>query len=206
MLLAAYSSQRLDPDHPSAQFITDIVVRDDDIGNNSLIQLRLSKDDLFYIGSNHSLWLRNASIPPGTYDIEIQAKNFQLETKKFFHVLIFDRHSFRLNIFENMTGKFSRFSLWLIVSISFVATGSTIFLLVYYLWIRLHYAENVQKRLYGSRLIVNDEDKSKQNSPQTKSSVLSTIHNHDYAVIVKPRKVRRRERAEASVCLCSDGR
>ena len=70
--------------NPSSQFLTDIVVRDDDIGNNSLIQLIISNNDLFYIGSNNSLWLRNSSILPGTYDIEIEAKNFDLITKKIF--------------------------------------------------------------------------------------------------------------------------
>jgi hypothetical protein len=44
---------------------------------------------------------------------------------------------------------------------------------------------------YGSRLIVNDEEKSKQNSPQTKINVLSNTHNHNYAVIGKQRKVRK---------------
>jgi hypothetical protein len=88
-----------------------------------------------------------------------------------------------------MSGTFSRFSLLIIIILSFLATGSTIFILIYYLWIRLHYPQNVQKRLYGSRLIVNDEDKSKQNSPQSKTNILPSIHNHDYAVIVKQRKV-----------------
>lgn len=187
-LLSADHSQRTDPNHPAAQFVTDVVVRDDDIGNNSLIQLRLSNDDLFYIGSNHSLWLRNASTPPGTYHIEIQAKNLQLETKKFYQVLIYDRHTLKLNLFQNMTGTFSRFSLLIIVIISFLATGGTIVMLIYYLWKRVQYSDNVQKRLYGSRLIVNDEEKSKQNSPQMKINTLPTIHNHDYAVIVKPMK------------------
>jgi len=88
-----------------------------------------------------------------------------------------------------MRQTFSRFSVLTIIVVSFIATGSTIFLLIYYLWMRLHYTKNVQKRLYGSRLIVNDEDKSKQNSPQSKMNILSTNHNHDYAVIVKQRKV-----------------
>ena len=88
-----------------------------------------------------------------------------------------------------MRRTFSQFSLLIIIILSFLATGSTIFILIYYLWIRLHYPQNVQKRLYGSRLIVNDEDKSKENSPQTKMNILSTNHNHDYAVIVKQRNV-----------------
>jgi hypothetical protein len=189
-ILSGDHSQRTDPLNPSSQFLTDIVVRDDDIGNNSLIQLTISNTDLFYIGSNNSLWLRNSSILPGTYDIEIDAKNFDLITKKSFHVVIYDRNPFKLSLLNNMRRTFSRFSLLIIIILSFLATGSTIFILIYYLSIRLHYTQNVQKRLYGSRLIVNDEEKSKQNSPQTKINVLSNNHNHDYAVIGKQRKVR----------------
>ncbi len=85
-----------------------------------------------------------------------------------------------------MRKNFSQFPLLIIIILSFLATGSTIFILIYYLWIRLHYPQNVQKRLYGSRLIVNDEEKSKQNSPQMK---MNSLTNHDYAVIVKQRKV-----------------
>ncbi|CAF3557688.1 unnamed protein product [Rotaria sp. Silwood1] len=50
--------------------------------------------------------------------------------------------------------------------------------------------KNVEKKLYGSRLIVNDEDKSKQNSPQTKSTtvILPSIHSNDYTIITKQRK------------------
>ncbi|CAF2717221.1 unnamed protein product [Rotaria sp. Silwood2] len=181
-------SQRIDSNNPLSQFLTDIVVQDNDIENNSLIQLIISNNDLFYIGSNNSLWLRNSSILPGTYDIEIEAKNIDLITKKFLHIVIYDRSPFKLNLFNNMRQTFSRFSLLIIIILSFLATGSTICILIYYLWIRLHYTSDVQKHLYGSRLIVNDEDKSKQNSPQTKMNILSTNHNHDYAVINKQRK------------------
>ncbi|CAF3939074.1 unnamed protein product, partial [Rotaria sordida] len=181
-------SQRIDSNNPLSQFLTDIVVQDNDIENNSLIQLIISNNDLFYIGSNNSLWLRNSSILPGTYDIEIEAKNIDLITKKFLHIIIYDRSPFKLNLFNNMRRTFSRFSLLIIIILSFLATGSTISILIYYLWIRLHYTSDVQKHLYGSRLIVNDEDKSKQNSPQTKMNILSTNHNHDYAVINKQRK------------------
>lgn len=178
-------SQRLDPLHPTSQFITDIVVQDDDIGNNSFIQLQIPKTDLFYIGSNHSLWLRNASITPGTYEIEIEARNFDLITKKTYEIVIYDRNPFQLNLFSNMRQRFSQYSLLTIIVLSFLATGSTIFILIYYTYSRLHYSRNGQKHFYGSRLIVNDEDKSKENSPQTK---ISTSSNHDYAVIVKQRK------------------
>jgi len=175
--------------NPLSQFLTDIVVRDDDIGNNSLIELIISHNDLFYIGSNNSLWLRNSSILPGTYDIEIEAKNINLITKKTFHIIIYDRNPFKLNLLNNMRRTFSQFSLLIIIILSFLATGLTIFILVYYLWIRLHYPENVKKRLYGSRLIVNDDEKSKENSPQTKMNILPTSHNHDYAIIAKQRNV-----------------
>ncbi len=190
-VLAGDHSQRTDPLNPLSQFITDIVVRDDDIGNNSLVQLSISNNDLFYIGSNNSLWLRNSSMLQGTYDIEIEAKNFDLITKKIFHITIYEHHPFKLTFINNMRRTFSKskFSLFIIIILSFLATGSAIFILIYYLSIRLHYPQNVQKHFYGSRLIVNDEDKSKQNSPQTKTNILSTNYNHDYAVIVKQRKV-----------------
>jgi hypothetical protein len=129
---------------------------------------------------------------PGTYDIEIDAINLDLITKKCFHIIIYNRNPFKLNLFNNMRRTFSRFSLLIIIILSFLATGSTILILIYYLSMRLHYTQNVQKRLYGSRLIVNDEDKSKQNSPQTKINVLPNSHNHDYAVIGKQRKVCKR--------------
>ncbi|CAF4223926.1 unnamed protein product, partial [Rotaria magnacalcarata] len=54
-ILSDDHSQRIDSNNPLSQFLTDIVVQDDDIGNNSLIQLIISKNDLFYIGSNNSL-------------------------------------------------------------------------------------------------------------------------------------------------------
>ncbi|CAF1405816.1 unnamed protein product [Adineta steineri] len=186
--LSGVQSQRTDPANPLSQFITDIVVRDDDIGNNSFVQLSVTNNELFYIGSNNSLWLYNSSILPGTYDIEIVAKNLDLITKKIFHVIIYNRSSSGTNLLYYMRRRFSDFSLLIIIFLSFIATGSTIFLLIYYLWMRLHYTGDVKKHLYGSRLIVNDEDKSKQNSPQTKMNILSTNHNHDYAVIVKQRK------------------
>ncbi|CAM4755086.1 unnamed protein product [Rotaria magnacalcarata] len=187
-ILSDDHSQRIDSNNPLSQFLTDIVVQDDDIGNNSLIQLIISKNDLFYIGSNNSLWLRNSSVLPGTYEIEIIAKNFDLVTKKLLHIIIYDRNPFKLNLLNNMRETFSRFSVTIIIILSFLATGSTIVLLIYYLWLRLHYTSDVRKRLYGSRLIVNDEDKSKQSSPQTKMDVLSDTHNHDYAVVIKQRK------------------
>ena len=166
-------------------------MQDNDIGNNSLIQLTILNDnnDLFYIDSNGSLWLRNSSILPATYDIEIEAKNFDLITIKFLHIIIYDRNPFKLSLFNNMRQTFSDFSLLIIIILSFLATALTIFVLVYYIWMRVHYTRNVQKRLYGSRLIVNDEDKSKQNSPQMKVNMLSTSYSQDYATVVKQRKV-----------------
>ena len=190
-ILSGDHSQRTDPLHPSAQYLTDIIVRDDDLGNNSLIQLTIPRSELFYIGLNHSLWLKNTSIVPGTYQIEIEARNWDLITRKHYQILIYERNPFKLNILHNMRRTFSQFSLLTIIILSFLATGSTIFLLIYFLGIRLHYPSNVPKHLYGSRLIVNDEDKSKENSPQTKpnNSLPSNHHQHDYAVILKQRKV-----------------
>ena len=52
--------------------------------------------------------------------------------------------------------------------------------------------KNARKRLYGSQLIVNDEEKSKQNSPRMKTSssvILPSIHSNNYTVIAKQRKV-----------------
>ena len=188
-ILSGDHSQRTDPLHPSAQFLTDIIVRDDDIGNNSLIQLIIPHNPLFYIGSNHSLWLKNTSILPGTYQIEIEARNWDLITRKHYQILIYERNPFKLDIFHNMRRTFSQFSLLTIIILSFLATGSTIFILIYYLWMRLHDPSNVPKHLYGSRLIVNDDEKSKENSPQTKSNTFSSNQQHDYAVILKQRKV-----------------
>lgn len=188
-ILSGDHSQHTDPLYPSAQFLTEIVVKDDDIGNNSLIQLIIPHNSLFYIGSNHSLWLKNTSILPGTYQVEIEARNWDLITRKQYQILIFERNPFKLNIFHNMRRTFSQFSLLTIVILSFLATGSTIFILIYYLWMRLHDPSNVPKHLYGSRLIVNDEEKSKENSPQTKSNSFSSSQQHDYAVILKQRKV-----------------
>lgn len=189
-ILSGDHSHRTDSLHPSAQFLTDIVVRDYDIGNNSFIQLSIPQSELFYIGSNHSLWLKNTSILSGTYEIEIEARNWDLITRKHYHILIYERNPFKLNLLHNMRRTFSQFSLLTIIILSFLATGSTIFLLIYFLGIRLHYPSNVPKHLYGSRLIVNDEDKSKENSPQTKpNNNLPSNQHHDYAVILKQRKV-----------------
>lgn len=173
----------------SGQFISEIVVRDDDIGNNSVVKLSLEKNEYFYIGPNNSLWLRNESILPGVYSVEVRARNWKLESVKRFEIQIFDRHAIKFKLFENFRSNLSRFSLLFIVVISLIATGTTIFLLIYYLWIRLHYSKNVEKRFYGSRLIVNDEEKSKESSPQMKNNCLTTIDHHDYAMIVKPKNV-----------------
>ncbi|CAF4421393.1 unnamed protein product, partial [Adineta steineri] len=61
-ILSDDHSQRIDINNPSSQFITDIIIRDNDIGNNSLIQLLSSNNEHFYIGFNNSLWLKNSSI------------------------------------------------------------------------------------------------------------------------------------------------
>ncbi|CAF3469268.1 unnamed protein product [Rotaria socialis] len=181
-------SERIDVNNPNAQFITDIIMYDDDIGNNSLIDLTMSdNNELFYVGPNNSLWLRNSSIQPGNFYIELQAKNFEFETKKFLHIIISEENSLKLNLFNNMNKNFHRFSMIIITIVTFSIMSFTIFLIIYYFCIR----KNVEKKLYGSRLIVNDEDKSKQNSPQTKSTtvILPSIHNSDYTIITKQRKV-----------------
>ncbi|CAF5112039.1 unnamed protein product [Rotaria sp. Silwood1] len=86
-----------------------------------------------------------------------------------------------------MSKTFKKFSiLIIIILIFFIIMSFIIFFIIYYICIR----KNVEKKLYGSRLIVNDEDKSKQNSPQTKSTtvILPSIHSNDYTIITKQRK------------------
>ena len=180
-------SQRLDPDRPSGQFIGDILVRDDDLGNNSLHQLTLNDDQWFYIGANASLWLRNSSMSPGVYQVELQVTNFPYETRKSLRIVIIERHSLGLSLWKNLRQTFSHLPVFLVILLACFASLSLLFLLAYYLCVR----GNVQKRLYGSRLIVNDEDKSKQNSPQTKTSalILPASANQNYASISKQRKV-----------------
>jgi hypothetical protein len=187
-ILSDDHSQRIDSDNPSAQFITDIIVRDNDLGNNSLVELTISTNDFFYIGSNNSLWLRNLSILPGTYRIELEAKNFHYETKKNLEIIIYQRNPLGLNLLNNMSDTLKKFPILILIILIFLTICLIIFLIIYYLCIR----KTVEKRLYGSRLIVNDEDKSKQNSPQTKTTttaILPIVHNNDYAVITKQRKV-----------------
>ena len=138
--------------------------------------MAVSNDALFYIGPNNSLWLRNASIAPGMYEIELKATNDELETRKQLHVLIYQRSPLRLNLLKNMAQKLSSLPMLIIIVLMCFACESIVFLTVYYLCVR----RTVQKRLYGSRLIVNDEDKSKQNSPQSKLS--SSTPHHDYGI------------------------
>lgn len=180
-------SERLDPEQPSAQFIADILIRDDDIGNNSLHQLKINHDQWFYIGVNSSLWLRNSSMLPGVYQVELQVTNFPYETRKSLRIIIIERHSLGLSLLKNLRQTFSHLPVFFVVLLMCFASLSLVFLLVYYVCFR----RNVRKRLYGSRLIVNDEDKSKQNSPQTKTStmILPASANQNYASISKQRKV-----------------
>ena len=186
-ILSDDHSKRIDSNNPLSQFITDIIVRDNDLGNNSLIELTISPNDFFYIGSNNSLWLRNLSIPPGTYHIELLAKNFKYETKKNLNILIYQRNPLGLNFLYDMSKTLKKFPLLIIIILISLTICLIIFLIIYYICIR----KTVEKRLYGSRLIVNDEDKSKQNSPQTKTTttILPIAHHNDYAVITKQRKV-----------------
>jgi hypothetical protein len=183
-ILSDDHSQRIDSDNPLSQFITDIIIRDNDIGNNSLILLTNSNTELFYIGLNNSLWLRNSSILSGTYDIELQANNIQYQTKKYLHIIIYQYNPLGLNLFNNMSKTFKKFPILILI---FLIICFICFLIIYYLCLK----KNVEKKLYGSRLIVNDEDKSKQNSPQTKitTGILPINQKNDYAVITKQRKV-----------------
>ena len=177
------SNEPIDANNPLAQFITNIVVHDNDLGNNSFIELTLSNNELFYIGFNNSLWLKNSSILPGIYTIEFQAKNFEFITKKTLNIIINEQDLLGLNFFNNPSRILRKFPIVIILILTFVIT----IFIIYYLCIR----KNVEKRLYSSRLIVNDDDKSKQNSPQTKSTsvILPSIHSNDYAVITKQSKV-----------------
>jgi flagellar basal body-associated protein FliL len=86
-----------------------------------------------------------------------------------------------------MSKTLKKFPILIIIILIFLTISLICFLIIYYLCLR----KNVEKRLYGSRLIVNDEDKSKQNSPQTKitTGILPTNQKNDYAVITKQRKV-----------------
>ncbi|CAF1305545.1 unnamed protein product [Adineta steineri] len=187
-ILSDDHSQRIDINNPSSQFITDIIIRDNDIGNNSLIQLLSSNNEHFYIGFNNSLWLKNSSILPGTYTIELLAKNFQYETKKYLHIIIYQNNPLGLYLFNNMGKTLRKFPILFIFIFIFITLCLLCFLIIYYLCIK----KNVQKKLYGSRLIVNDDYKSKQNSPQTKTTtatvILPSIHSNNYTVIAKQRK------------------
>jgi hypothetical protein len=87
-----------------------------------------------------------------------------------------------------MSKTLRKFPILITIILIFLTISLISFLIIYYLCVKT----NVEKRLYGSRLIVNDEDKSKQNSPQTKTTttvVLPSIHSNNYTVITKQRKV-----------------
>jgi len=86
-----------------------------------------------------------------------------------------------------MSKTFKNFPILIIIILIFLIISLMSFFIIYYFCLR----KNVEKRLYGSRLIVNDEDKSKQNSPQTKiiTGILPINQKNDYAVITKQRKV-----------------
>ncbi|CAF1326528.1 unnamed protein product [Adineta ricciae] len=179
--------QRIDHQNPSSQFITDIIVQDNDLGNNSHVKLSVIDNDLFYIGSNNSLWLRNSSTSPGSYSVELLAKNYQFETKKLLHIIINEHNPLGFYLFNNMSKTFRRFPILFIIIIAGITVCLLSFIITYYICMR----KNARKRLYGSQLIVNDEEKSKQNSPRMKTSssvILPSIHNNNYTVIAKQRK------------------
>ncbi|CAF1035712.1 unnamed protein product [Rotaria sordida] len=187
-ILSDDHSKYIDINNPLAQFITDIIIQDDDLDKNSLFNLTiLNNNEFFYIGLNNSLWLKNSSILPGIYEIEFQIKNYEFEIKKILNIIIINkRNLLRLNLFNNINKTFKKFSMLITIILIFFIISFIIIFIIYYLCIR----KNVEKKLYGSRLIVNDEDKSKQNSPQTKSTtvILPSIHNNDYNIITKQRK------------------
>lgn len=178
-ILSEDHSQRIDRENPSAQLITDIIIRDDDLGTNALINLTNTNNHLFYIGLNHTLWLRNSSILPGSYELELEAKNFQYISKKFLRILIYEQTPLAVNIFYKI-GKIPLLFIILLLVL-------TISLILYYLCLR----KKVKKSLYGSRLIVNDEEKSKESTSPTKipAGILPSRDRNDFAVITKQRKV-----------------
>ena len=111
----------------------------------------MTTDDLFYIGPNSSLWLRNASIPPGVYPIEFHVKNLQYERTKSLRIVILSRD----HLWRSLEQFIPYLSQVMIILLTSLASLSVTFLLIYYRCFR----SNVRKRLYGSRLIVNDEEK-----------------------------------------------
>lgn len=187
-ILSEDHSHRLDEQNPSAQFITDLLVEDVDVGDNALVNVSIVDHELFYIGANNSLWLRNASMAPGSYSIELHAKNDHYDTSKHLRIIIYDRNPLTLYLFGNMSRTFRKFPFLFIVASIVIAISLLSFLISYYLCIRSH----THKRMYGSRLIVNDEERSKHNSPRTKTAsavLLPSVHSSNYTVIGKQRKV-----------------
>ena len=148
--------------------VTEIVISDEDVGNNSIYQLSLTTDELFYIGANSSLYLRNASTAPGVYPLEFRVKNGRYETRKSLRVILLPASelSFGATFWKNLDNFIPSLSQLLIVLLTSFAVLSLVFLLIYYRCLR----SNVRQRLYGSRLIVNDEEKcsTTMNSPNSR--------------------------------------
>ena len=170
-LLASKSSS----DYGQAQFVSEIVIRDDDLANHSDYQLDLIDNELFYLGTNNSLWLKNNSALPGVYQIEFQLRNLQYNQQKLLRIRLEPANSFSRTMskyFHQLFSNGSFVSIWILITCGFLASC---FLLIYF---QCFHRSNEQKDFYGSRLIVNDEEKS----PQKKT-------NADYATIVKQNKV-----------------
>jgi hypothetical protein len=129
------------------------------------LSLSNTANDLFFIDTNSSLWLRNTSVLPGIYDIEFIVRNHPFETRKTLRILLTERRSFGWSLWwKNVRPIFTRLSRLFVILVLICLTSLSItFVLIY----TCCWRSNVRQRLYGSRLIVNDEDKSKQNSPQT---------------------------------------
>lgn len=131
--------------------------------------------------------MKNSSIYPGTYQIELEAKNDQYIIRKNLQIIIYQRNPYGLNLLNNMSRRLKNSPILIIIIFLILLICLICSIILYYICLR----KNVEKKLYGSRLIVNDEDKSKQNSPQTKltTGILPIDSKNDYAVITKQRKV-----------------
>jgi len=177
-------SKRVDPSNPSFQFITEIKIDDRDLDNNSLVILTISNSELFSIGLNNSLWLKNSSITPGTYEIELQAKNHRFLTKKRLQILIYKYNPLSLNLFNNMSKTLRKTPTVLILILIFLLISFFSLIIIYYTYC---WKKTVKQNLYGSRLIVNDEEKCSQK--KILHGVLPSNEKNDYAVWTKQRKV-----------------
>lgn len=144
-------------DSPTPQFIGVIAVRDDDLSNNSIAEFSLSENEIFFVDKNGSLWLRNGTTSNGIYSIELKIRNGQFEEKKTIRIRLEEKD--RLDrIFMKFFHR-STENVWLIVVFFLTLSGSicSCLTLIYFQCFR---STRERKDVYGSRLIVNDEEKS----------------------------------------------